>query len=294
MTLTSGWSTIALPTSPPEPVTTLTTPSGRPPSQSSSTKRTRQAGVSRRGLDHRRVAADERREQLPGRDGDREVPGRDDPDHADRPADGHRELVGHLRRHGLAEQAAPLAGHVVRDVDRLLHVAARLGQDLAHLAGHEPRELFLVLGQEARDAEEDLAALRRRHGAPAGEGALAAATAASTSAGPGGGELADHVVVVGRADAGEGGARRGGLPVAADQVLVLFVTGMGSPRAAWARARVGSGLDSIPTGVGLRLPNREFPGCAGTFDTFGRHGGPRGTMRTQLKNRRVGFLIIQR
>ena len=50
MTRTSGWSTIALPTSPPEPVTTLTTPSGSPPSSSSSTKRTRHAGVSEAGL----------------------------------------------------------------------------------------------------------------------------------------------------------------------------------------------------------------------------------------------------
>ena len=50
MSLTSGCSTMALPTSPPEPVTTLTTPSGRPPSSSSSTKRTRQAGVSEAGL----------------------------------------------------------------------------------------------------------------------------------------------------------------------------------------------------------------------------------------------------
>ena len=107
------------------------------------------------------------------------------PDHADRPADRHRELVGHLRRHGLAEQAPALAGHVVGDVDRLLHVAARLGQDLAHLARHEPGELLLVLGQEARDAEQDLAALRRGHGAPCRECApCAASTAASTSAGP--------------------------------------------------------------------------------------------------------------
>ena len=50
MTLTSGWPTIAFPTSPPEPVTTFTTPSGRPPSTRSSTKRTRQAGVSDAGL----------------------------------------------------------------------------------------------------------------------------------------------------------------------------------------------------------------------------------------------------
>ena len=50
MTRTSGCATIGLPTSPPLPVTTLTTPGGIPPSRSSSTKRTRQAGVSEAGL----------------------------------------------------------------------------------------------------------------------------------------------------------------------------------------------------------------------------------------------------
>ncbi len=50
MTRTSGCSTRAWPTSAPEPVTTLTTPSGMPPSMSSSTKRTRQAGVSEAGF----------------------------------------------------------------------------------------------------------------------------------------------------------------------------------------------------------------------------------------------------
>ena len=50
MTRTSGCSTMALPTSPPEPVTTLTTPSGMPPSISSSMKRTMHAGVSLAGF----------------------------------------------------------------------------------------------------------------------------------------------------------------------------------------------------------------------------------------------------
>ena len=50
MTRTSGCSTSAWPTSVPDPVTTFTTPSGMPPSISSSTKRTAQAGVSDAGL----------------------------------------------------------------------------------------------------------------------------------------------------------------------------------------------------------------------------------------------------
>ena len=170
MTLTSGWSTIAFPTS----VAGAGHDVHHAVRQAALLEQLDEAdqagGRIRRRLDHRRVATDERREELPGGDGDREVPGGDDADDPDRAPDGHGELVGHLRWHGLPEEAPALPGHVVRDVDRLLDVAARLGQDLAHLAGHEPGELFLVLGQQARDAEQDLATLRRRHGAPAREG----------------------------------------------------------------------------------------------------------------------------
>jgi len=58
-------------------------------------------------------------------------------------------FVAQLRRDGLAEQPAPFAGHVEGHVDRFLDVAARLVQDLAHLAGHVARELFLARGDES-------------------------------------------------------------------------------------------------------------------------------------------------
>ena len=162
MTETSGLSTIASPTSPPEPVTRLTTPGGKPASAISSTRRVAQCGVSRRGLEDDGIAGHERGHRLPARDGHREVPRRDDPGDADRLADAHRPLVGQLGRDRVAGHPAALAGHQVGDVDAFLDVAPGLGEDLAHLAGHRPREAFLVLRHQRAERVEDLAALGRR------------------------------------------------------------------------------------------------------------------------------------
>ena len=46
----------------------------------------------------------------------------------------------------------PSPGHQERDVDAFLDVAARLGEDLAHLAGHRPRQALLVLGHQRAEA----------------------------------------------------------------------------------------------------------------------------------------------
>ena len=60
----------------------------------------------------------------------------------------------------------PLAAHVVAHVDGFLDVAARLGLHLPHLVRHQVGQLGLVLDEELREAEEDLATLRRRHESP--------------------------------------------------------------------------------------------------------------------------------
>ena len=119
-----------------------------------------------RRLQHDGVPADERGRELPGGDRDREVPGRDRADDADRHPHRHLELVAQLRGRRLAEEAAALAGHVDRHVDRLLDVAAGLREHLAHLAAHQLRQLVLLLLEQAREAEEDVAALGRRHEPP--------------------------------------------------------------------------------------------------------------------------------
>ena len=70
---------------------------------------------------------------------------------------GSRMLIAHLSGssdgHRVAEHAPPLAGHQVGDVDAFLDVAARLGQDLAHLARHGSRaRRSLFSASSAREA----------------------------------------------------------------------------------------------------------------------------------------------
>ena len=167
MSGTSGCLTRRSPTDSPPPWTMLRTPAGRPASAKISTKRWPSIGRVAGGLEDDRVAADEGGRDLPARDGDGEVPRRDRADDPDRHADAHLELVRHLRRRRLAEEAATLAGHVEGHVDRLLDVAARLGAHLAHLAHHQLGQLVLALDEALRDPEEDLATPGRRRQAPA-------------------------------------------------------------------------------------------------------------------------------
>jgi hypothetical protein len=90
---TSGCSTSRWPTTEPLPTTTLTTPSGMPASSASSASGARERRQLGR-LEHDRVAAGERRAELPGGDVEREVPRHDQPDDAERLAEGHVDAAG--------------------------------------------------------------------------------------------------------------------------------------------------------------------------------------------------------
>ena len=109
-------------------------------------------------------------------------------------------LFWQLGRRRLAEQPPALAGHVEAHVDRFLDVAAGLGLHLAHLARHEVGELVLVVGEELREAEEDLAALRRRDEAPVLVGRLRGRDGAVDVGGAGAREDADQLAVGGLVD----------------------------------------------------------------------------------------------
>ena len=78
----------------------------------------------------------------------------------------HGELIGQLRRSGLAEQPPPLARHVIGHVDGFLNVAACFRQHLAHLASHVASEVFLALHEQLRSAEENFGALGSRNQPP--------------------------------------------------------------------------------------------------------------------------------
>src|SRR5262245_31006370 len=91
---------------------------------------------------------------LPGRDGEREIPGRDDAYHAER-LPGH--LNGHAgpdRGHLLARQPHDLPGEELEDIARTGRLADALGQDLALLAGQERTQLGLTLENGVTDPIE--------------------------------------------------------------------------------------------------------------------------------------------
>ena len=171
-----------------------------------------------RGLEDDRVPADERRCDLPGGNRDREVPRRDHADDADRLAHAHVELVLELGRGRLAEQAPAFAAHVEAHVDCFLNVASGLGEHLAHLAGHQLRDLVLLVGEQPAEAEEDLAAARGRDKAPFLVGGLRGVDGLVDVLGARAREDAERLAGR-RALRLEGLARRSVDPLAADVVL---------------------------------------------------------------------------
>ena len=219
ITDTSGLSTMASPTSAPLPVTRLTTPGGKPASAISSTTSVAQCGVSLDGLKTTVLPDHQGRHRLPARDGDREVPGGDDPGDAQRLADRHRPLVGQLGRDGVAEHPAAFARHQERDVDALLDVAARLGEDLAHLAGHRSRQALLVLRHQRAEPVQDLAALGGGRPAPHRPGGFGRLDRHGDIGGGALLEPPDDVSRVGGVAALEGRAARGRRPLPGDEVV---------------------------------------------------------------------------
>jgi hypothetical protein len=147
-----------------------------------------------------RVAAQQGRDQVPGRHRHREVAGGDDRRHPDRLAEGEQLLVRHLARHRLAVEPSALAGEEVAGVDDLLDLAAGLGQRLADLAGDQPGQGLLVLLHQPAQVLDDPAPHRRRGGRPPGLGV--AGRPAGVHEGPRLGQqhLGHHLPGVGRVD----------------------------------------------------------------------------------------------
>ena len=172
-----------------------------------------------RGLPDDRVSTEQRREDLPRRDGEREVEWRDDARHPNRPAVAHRPLAPELRGDGAAEQTPPLGVRVVGGVDPLLHVAPRLEQDLAHLPRHGPGQPLLVPHQEIADPLKHLPAQRRGSPGPLSEAALRRRGCAAHVFGTRPWEPPDDVVPIRGVAVLEIRAGRGLDPGAGDEIL---------------------------------------------------------------------------
>ena len=78
----------------------------------------------------------------------------------------HQAVAGSLGRHRAALELTGEADGEVADVDHLLHLAERLGADLAHLELDEVGEVVLVLLEQATEPPDDRAADRGGHGPP--------------------------------------------------------------------------------------------------------------------------------
>jgi hypothetical protein len=118
------------------------------------------------GLKDDDVAGDQGRRQLPGRDGDGEVPRRDEGDDAQRLAKGVEEGVAAVGGDGPASQPAPLAGEEVEYLRRAQRLPSRLAEGLALLAGEVAAYVVGALAEQGRRPGQVLAPSGRRRVAP--------------------------------------------------------------------------------------------------------------------------------
>ena len=151
-----------------DPTTTLTTPSGSPASSASSPKRIALSGVSSAGFSTTVLPAASAGAELPGGDRQREVPGNDQPDDAERLAD--REGLAPGDRDRLAEQPLGRRRVVAERLDRHPDLAARVADRLAGVARLEQRELLVVLLEHDDERAQTLGPRGRSQRTPGREG----------------------------------------------------------------------------------------------------------------------------
>ena len=166
-------------------------------------------------LEHHAVAVGQRRRDLPGRDRERKVPGRDQADHADRLARDVDLHAGPHRGHRFAAGAQRLAGEELEDLAGARRFADGLGQGLAFFARQQHAQLVACA-----PAVRCRSGRARRHGAAAWCGSSAAKASAAARiaefglAAVGAGVLGHHLARVRRVLADAGG--HAGFPAAVD------------------------------------------------------------------------------
>ena len=125
-----------------------------------------------RRLENDRVAVGERRRNLPCWNREREVPGRNDADDADRLA---RDFDIHTGSGGgelLAWNSQSFAGEKIKYMPGAGGFANRLGQRLALLAGEQLAKLLATRKDLGRGAQENIVPFLRRRARPSRKGGV--------------------------------------------------------------------------------------------------------------------------
>ena len=135
-------------------------------------------------LQHGRVAAEDRRERLPGDVRQRRVERDQERRDADGAAQREHGAVRHRRRRRAAVRAAPLARDEESHLDRRVGLATRERERLAGLGGDDLARLVAALAEQLGDRPDDVARSTAVRAAHAGWAARAAATAAAASSAP--------------------------------------------------------------------------------------------------------------
>ena len=168
-------------------------------------------------FEHDRIAEGQGRGDLPGRDGDGEVPRSDDADDAD-------GLVRHLgdepgadRVDDLTGVADGLAGEELEDLGGAQHLALGFGELFALFPGEQIAEFVGAFGDEAAGLVEDCESLLCAEARPGGGGSAGGIDRRGDRGGIRAGKAADHIGRIGRVR-----IRRPvltGHPCAADEVV---------------------------------------------------------------------------
>ena len=154
------------------PVSTLNTPAGMPARCGELGERERGVGRLRRRLADDRAAGGERGRDLARDHRRREIPRRDRGDDADRLAQHHDALVGLVARDQVAVDALGFLGEPLDEGGGIGDLALRLGERLALLGGHEPREVVRVQHDQVVPAAQEHRALLRGLRGPGREGGV--------------------------------------------------------------------------------------------------------------------------
>ncbi|MCY1323921.1 hypothetical protein D9M69_93570 [compost metagenome] len=163
------------------------------------------------------IAVTKRRRDLPGGNGDREVPGRDDADDADRLAGDLDADIGSRRRQHFARQSQAFAGEEVEDLAGTHRLADAFDKRLAFLARQQPSELVLAGKDLVGGLPQDRVALEDAGARPGRERSLGRGDRGAGIVGRRTGIFAHNVIGVGRVDVGNPVTAD---PLAGNQVLV--------------------------------------------------------------------------